>query len=59
MRHADLDDSGARAADFHHELGVDHRPDTLEVQTVEQMPTEQLEGAVDIAHRNVEEAPYE
>ena len=55
MTDTQLDDACPGATELHHELGVDHCAHALEIDPVEEVATKQLERAVDVAHRNVEE----
>ncbi len=56
---ADLDDARPPSAELHHQLGVHHRAYRLDVDLAEDALIEQLEGAVDVAHRHVEEHPHQ
>ncbi len=59
MRDADLDDAAARTAELDHQLRAHHRADALQIEIHQRVATEELESAIDVPDRNVEEDAHE
>jgi len=59
MADGDLLDRKARGAGAHQDLGVDEGADRVDRDRLEHRAVEDLEGAVDVAHRQVEERAHE